>query len=95
VVIDPGWDAVLRTLGVPGALTVTLLAVFRAVYTGALIPRSTYDDILKDRDSWREAHALSEKRREQQDAQVDDLLEQARTTAHLLQELRRVADRSA
>lgn len=78
--IDPQWDAVLRTLGVPGALTVALLAVFRAVYTGALVPRSTYDDVIKDRNQWREAHETSEQARQEQKAQVDELLEHARTT---------------
>lgn len=78
--IDPGWDAILRTLGVPGALTVALLAVFRAVYTGALVPRSTYEDVLHDRDGWREAHEVSEQARQEQKAQVDELLEHARTT---------------
>lgn len=91
--IDPAWDAILRTVGVPGALTVALLAVFRAVYTGGLVPRQTYQDLLNDRDEWRRAHETSEQARQEQKAQVDDLLEAARTTNALLVALKRVTDR--
>lgn len=93
--IDPAWDAILRTLGVPGALTVSLLLVFRAVYTGALVPRSTYDDLLKDRDEWRRAHELSEERRRAQDAQVEDLLELAKTSNAILTAWQRVKQETA
>jgi hypothetical protein len=47
---------------------------------GKLIPRSTYDDVINDRNEWRVAHATSEAARMVGADQVEELLEHARTT---------------
>jgi hypothetical protein len=84
--------AAAPNVGIVGVLVATILAVFRAVYTGGLVPRQTHQDVLDDRDQWREAHSISEQSRQEQKAQVDDLLELARTTNALLGALNRVRD---
>lgn len=84
--------ALIPGAGVTGVLVLTILAVFRAVYTGALVPRQTYQDVLTDRDNWRRAHELSEERRQQQDAQVEDLLELAKTSNAILTAWQRVKE---
>jgi hypothetical protein len=78
--------------GVTGVLVLTILSVFRAVYTGSLVPRTTYQDVLNDRDNWRKAHELSEERRRLQDEQVQDLLELAKTSNSILTAWNRVKD---
>ena len=42
--------------GVPGGLLgFIVIAIFRLITTGSLVPRITHDDLRADRDSWREA----------------------------------------
>ncbi len=76
---------------------VTLFVLF--IYLGRLVPRSVVDDVRKDRDdrlqelvserdSWREAFRESEAARVEAQSQVGELLELSRTADHVLRSLR-------
>lgn len=67
-------------LGLVGVLLLFVLGVFRMVFTGALVPRATHQEVLNDRDNWRKAHTVSEAARGELAGQVDELLEHARTS---------------
>ncbi|MGW1468540.1 hypothetical protein ACWCPT_29860 [Streptomyces sp. NPDC002308] len=73
-----------------GGAVALLTLVVLMVLTGRLVPRKTYDDLLKERDTWREAHTVSEKARTAERAQTQELLELSRTSAHALQALPRM-----
>ncbi|MEU5660063.1 hypothetical protein ABZ802_31260 [Streptomyces sp. NPDC047737] len=70
-----------------GGAVALLTLVVLMVLTGRLVPRRTYDDLLKERDTWREAHTVSESARTSERAQTQELLELSRTSAHALQAL--------
>lgn len=74
---------------------VAALAVI-LVLTGRLIPRRTYEDmrqeLREDRDKWREAHGISEQARRLQSSQVEELMENTRTTAQFINNLPRRRD---
>ncbi|WP_432091841.1 hypothetical protein [Streptomyces sp. NRRL F-5630] len=74
-------------LGAVALLTLVVLMIL----TGRLVPRRTYDDLLKERDTWREAHTVSEEARAMERAQTQELLELGRTSAHALTGLRQAA----
>lgn len=63
------------------------------ILLGKLLPRRTVNDLLNevraDRDEWRQAHATSEQARGEMAAQVDELLEHARTTDAFIRSLGR------
>lgn len=65
-----------------GALTpaglLGLLIILIAL--GKLVPRRTMDDIVEDRNQWREAHRTSEEARVELQQQVQELLEHSRAT---------------
>ncbi len=73
-----------------GGAVALLALVVLMVLRGYLVPRKTYDDLLKERDTWREAHTVSEAARALERAQTKELLELSRTSAHALQALPRV-----
>lgn len=72
------------TQGGIGAL-LTLVVVM--ILTGRLIPRRTYDDLLRERDMWREAAQGSLEVSREQTGQVGELLELSRTAGHVLTSL--------
>ncbi|MFJ1900549.1 hypothetical protein [Streptomyces sp. NPDC088115] len=74
-----------------GGAVALLALVVLMVLTGRLVPRRTYDDLLKERDTWRLAHTESEAARTSERAQTQELLELSRTSAHALQALPRMA----
>ncbi|MGX1708827.1 hypothetical protein ACWIFI_05810, partial [Streptomyces albidoflavus] len=57
-----------------GAVTLLALVVLM-VLTGRLVPRRTYDDLKEERDTWRQAHVVSEEARAMERAQTRELLE--------------------
>jgi len=63
-----------------------LLAVW-FILTGRIIPRRTYDDLLRDRDEWRTAHRLSESERINQAKQIDALLEVGITVESIMRSM--------
>ena len=75
-------------IGVPGVVGVLFILLFPYLQMarGRLVPRSTLEDYMKDRDEWREAHRVSEEARALDaqatvisSAQVSELLEHSRT----------------
>lgn len=83
-------------LGVPtenigigsGWLLVVVFVVL--LMSGRIIPRRTYDDVVRDRDEWRAAHQISESARAEGVRQTQELLEHARTTDAFIRSLPRV-----
>ncbi len=75
-----------------GIVLVVALLPYILVARGKLIPRSTYEDIIRDRDHWRAAHGVSEETRATQTAQVSELLEHARVTTTILRALPRPSE---
>lgn len=78
--LPPG---LVDNLGVVGVV----LLVGWLVFTGRLVPRRTYEDIIHDRDEWRAAQRISETARQVAADQVDELLEHARTTDAFIRSL--------
>lgn len=72
--INPG-DAGLGAL-----LTLVILLIL----TGRLVPRRTHEDVLTDRDNWRQAYLESEKARTVEHEQTGELLEMAKLGGHIL-----------
>lgn len=69
----------LAALGlVQGGSAVLLGAVVWMVLTGRLVPRQVLRDCQAERDTWRQAHQVSEGAREQERGQVSELLELSR-----------------
>lgn len=62
---------------------------------GLLVPRKTYLDAQHDRDMWRAAHMISEQARAEGAAQVDELLEHARTTDAFIRSIERASKASS
>jgi hypothetical protein len=77
--VGPGFWGALANLDIRTVIIGVLLlmlfsggmAFFRAMMKGALVPRSTHEDIIKERDLWRQAHQESEHTRQA----VADMLE--------------------
>lgn len=59
-----------------GLLLITVLMVF----TGRLIPKSTYQEKVKEADQWRLAYEAERTRATSSDAQTRELLEMAKTS---------------
>lgn len=57
------------------------------ILLGRLVPRRTLEDAMHDRDMWRAAHMISEQARAEGAAQVEELLEHARTTDAFIRSL--------
>lgn len=66
--------------GLGALLTLVILLIL----TGKLIPRRTHEDVLTDRDNWRQAYLESEKARKVEHDQTGDLLEMAKLNTHIL-----------
>ncbi len=66
-----------------GAVTL-LVVVVLLILTGRLIPRRTHEDVLADRDQWRQAYLESEAARKVEHEQTGELLEMARLGGHIL-----------
>lgn len=58
--------------------TVVLVGVVVLILTGRIVPRRTYDDVIKERDAWRDAHSVSETARASLNRENFKLLETAR-----------------
>lgn len=71
------------TLGASGLVAIIVVLVL----TGRLLPRSTFSEMRRDRDMWRAAYAESEAARREERAQANEMLELARTSAHVLESL--------
>jgi hypothetical protein len=59
------------------------------IIMGWLVPRSTYREMVHDRDIWRDAALKSEEARRDSDGQTRELLEVARATQAVVQALPR------
>lgn len=79
----------LGDIGAGALVAFTVLALL----TGRIVPRRALEDVLHDRDEWRAAHRISEAARVEQAAQVDELLEHARTTDAVLRSIQTNASR--
>lgn len=71
-----------------GAVGIVTAAVLM-VLTGRLVPLSTLRDVQRQRDTWQEAHRVSEEARAQEREQTRQLLEVAHVTEHVLTALPR------
>lgn len=71
-----------------GAAALVALIVI-LVLNGRLVPRSTLQDALTERDTWREAHRRSEEARLAEREQTAELLEMSRIAQHVLTALPR------
>ncbi|MEV6569915.1 hypothetical protein [Streptomyces sp. NPDC051577] len=70
-------------LGVSGLLVLVVLLIL----TGRLVPRATLLDMRQERDTWREAHGVSETARQAEREHNAELLELSRTASHVLASL--------
>lgn len=70
-----------------GGAVALLVLVFLSVLTGKLVPRRTHEDVIADRDKWRTAFMESEAIRQKESQQVEDLLELAKLSGHILNSL--------
>lgn len=66
-----------------GAGGIVALVVWM-ILTGRLVPRATLRDAYRQRDTWQEAHGVSEEARHLEREQTRELLEFARTADHVL-----------
>ncbi|MFD8199963.1 hypothetical protein [Streptomyces sp. NPDC059701] len=66
-----------------------LSLVILLVLTGRLVPRRTHEDVLTDRDNWRQAYLESEAARRVEHEQTGELLEMAKLGGHILTALPR------
>jgi|SRR5690242_980980 len=71
--------------GIGGLLSLAVWLIF----TGRLVPRSTVDDIRRERDDWKAAARESEAARAEEREQKRELLEVAHITEHVLTSLPR------
>lgn len=74
---------------------ILLLIGIWLILTGRLVPRRTYDDLLADRNEWREAHKISESQRETLNQQINSLLEVGKTVESIMHALPHPSDREA
>jgi hypothetical protein len=70
-----------------GMLVLVLGIPYLQMARGKLVPRSTLEDAIHDRDEWRAAHRISETARQVHSDQVAELLEHARTTDAFIRSL--------
>lgn len=74
-------------LGPPALLGIFFLLFF----LGRIVPRRTLDDQIAEKNEWRSAHRISEQARAELSAQVNELLEHARTTDAFIRALPQAA----
>lgn len=75
----------ISQLGAGAILAIVVLLIL----TGRLVPRSTLEDVRQERDTWREAHGVSEEARHVAQGQVGELLELSRAAGNVLGSLPR------
>lgn len=79
---------------VVGVSAPAILSVFFIMFMrGDIVPRKTYQDLMLDRDYWRQAHSTSEDARQTAIKQVDVLVEGFRTVDAIAEGLRKAAGR--
>lgn len=71
--------------GLGALLTLVVLLIL----TGRLVPRRTHEDVIADRNNWRQAYLESEKARNAEHEQTGELLEMAKLGGHILTALPR------
>ena len=71
--------------GLGALLTLVVLLIL----TGRLVPRRTHEDVIADRDNWRQAFLQSEAARKEEHDQTEELLELAKLGGHILTALPR------
>jgi hypothetical protein len=69
---------------VDGGAVGLLILVFLFVLTGKLVPRKTHEDVLTDRDNWRQAYLQAEEARRIEHEQTGELIEIARLGGNIL-----------
>jgi hypothetical protein len=82
-----GVGAVTEIFGInagDAGLGALLTLVILLILTGKLVPRRTHEDVITDRDNWRQAYLESEKARKVEHEQTGELLEMARLGGHIL-----------
>ncbi len=84
---------VLEQYGPLGLLFLVAFFPYLQMARGKLVPRSTLDDVVHDRDEWRASHRISEAARVTASSQVAELLEHARTTDSFIRSLPHPLDR--
>ncbi|WP_435643888.1 hypothetical protein ACR9VJ_26535 [Streptomyces sp. H49] len=67
-------------VGIGALLALVVLLILK----GGLVPRRTHEDVIADRDNWREAFLQSEAVRKEEHDQTKELLELARLGGHIL-----------
>ncbi|NAZ73840.1 hypothetical protein GTQ99_00145 [Kineococcus sp. T13] len=65
-----------------------------AVLTGILVTKRQYDEMKAQRDEWRDVARMSEEARRTLEQSVNPLIEQVKTSNHLLNSIRDRAPRS-
>lgn len=83
--MSPG--VLAATVALLTAATTAVLLPVRLILSGKLVPRTTYEDVLADRDAWRDAHRVSEQARTEQSAQVAQLLDGLETVQSMIRSL--------
>jgi len=83
------------SIGAVGLLALVVLMIFR----GSLIPKSTIDARIADKDAqiemWRAAYEKSQEALDLKDQQIDALLEAARTTTNVVAAVSEAASRNS
>jgi hypothetical protein len=72
-----------------GLLLITVLMIL----TGRLVPKSTHEQTIKERDQWRAAYEVAELARSTQEAQTRELLEVAKTSTAVLTALHEFSEK--
>lgn len=84
------WDGIsIIGLTAPGLLLIAVLMVL----TGRLVPKSTHEQTVKERDQWRAAYEVAELARSTQEAQTRELLEVAKTSTAVLTALHEFSEK--
>lgn len=76
-------------IAIQGGAAGILAAAVMLVLTGRLVPLSILRDVQQQRDTWQEAHRVSEEARASEREQTRELLEVARVADHVLTSLPR------
>lgn len=78
----------LVRLLIQGSMAAAMGALFVVmVLRGDIVPRRTYEDMVRDRDAWRAAHGVSEDGRHEALRQGREMLEAVHTANHVLTSL--------
>lgn len=85
----------VSALGPIGVIVLAAMLPYLQLARGKLVPRASLEDEREDTKHWRDAHNLSEQARLTSAAQVDELLEHARTTDAFIRSLPRPRDESS